>query len=96
MLLKNNFLKGYQCYLCKNNLSKIDNINIAFAIQLGLRSGDNRLALRLEYNNVLKHHVQCEKCGLIICRSCVQDKKTKDDWHNRPNCPNCGSTMLYI
>ena len=67
MLLKNHFLKGYQCYLCGNNLSKIKNINISFATQLGLRSGDSRLAHRPEFNNILKHHVQCEKCGLIIC-----------------------------
>ena len=56
MVLKNHFLTGYQCYLCKNNLSKMDNINMSFAIQLGLRS-DNRLALRLEFNNILEHHV---------------------------------------
>jgi rRNA maturation endonuclease Nob1 len=96
MVVRNHLLKGYQCYSCGHNLSKIENINTSFALQLGLRSGDNRLALRPEFNNILKHHVQCEKCKLIICKSCLQNKKTKDDWHNRPYCPKCGSNMFYI
>ena len=96
MMLKNHLFNSYHCSLCGNSLSKIENINISFAIQLGLRSGDNRLAHKPEFNNILKHHVQCEKCGLIICRSCIQNKKTKDEWHNRPYCPNCGSKMIYL
>jgi rRNA maturation endonuclease Nob1 len=96
MVVKNHFLKGYQCYICGHNLSKIENVNRSFAIQLGLRCGDNRLLLRHEYDNILKHHIKCEKCGLIICRSCLQNIKNSVDWHNRPYCPKCGSEMVYI
>lgn len=96
MVAKNHFLMGYKCSLCGNNISKLENINTSFAVQLGLHSGDNRLAFRSQFNQILKHHVQCEKCELIICRSCLQRKETNEEWHNRPYCPRCGSKMFYI
>ena len=86
----------YRCFLCGGKLSKIDNFNTALAVQLGLRSGDRKLAQRPGFNNILKHHVQCEKCGLIICRSCQTISKTNIKWHNWPHCPKCGSIMVNV
>ncbi len=93
---KCHYLRGYRCYLCGGKLSKRENINTAFAVQLGLRSGDSKLAVRDGFKDILKHHVQCGKCGLIICRSCQQINKTNRKWHNWPYCPNCGSKMVYV
>jgi DNA-directed RNA polymerase subunit RPC12/RpoP len=97
MALENHhLLLEYKCFMCSGKLSKIDNFNAALAVQLGLRSCDRRLALRPGFNDILKHHVQCEKCGLIICRSCQKINKTNIKWHNWPNCPKCGSKMVYV
>jgi Zn finger protein HypA/HybF involved in hydrogenase expression len=92
----NLFFNVNKCYLCGGELSKIENTTTAFAVQMGERSGDPRLAKKANFRSILKPHLRCEKCGIIICKGCRPSRKTVKIWQNWPNCPKCESKMVYI
>gem|GEM_PF-4550444 len=96
MSFVNLFLNVNKCYLCGGKLSKIENTTTALAVQMGERSGDPILAKKADFKSILKPHLRCEKCGIIICKKCRPTTKTDTKWQNWPNCPKCGSTMDYI
>jgi hypothetical protein len=96
MSFVNLFSNVNKCYLCGGNLSKIENITTSLAVQMGERSGDPGLAQKSDFKSILKPHLRCEKCGIIICKKCRPSTKTAKKWQNWPNCPKCGSKMIYI
>ena len=91
----NRFLNLNKCYLCKGNLSKIENITTSFAVQMGERSADPTLAKKSDFESILKPHLRCAKCGIIICKNCRPSRRIVKKWQNWPNCPKCGSKMVY-